>query len=54
MPVILFGEKHWKRLVDWDYLADCQLISENDLDLIKFCDKAEDAWDSICRFYAKT
>lgn len=53
MPVILFGEKHWKRLVDWDYLAECQLISPEDLDLITFCDKAEDAWDVISSFYVK-
>ena len=38
MPVILFGSKHWKRLVDWDYLAECELIGPNDMDLITFCD----------------
>jgi uncharacterized protein (TIGR00730 family) len=52
MPVVLFGEKHWKRLVDWDYLAECQLIAPKDLDLLTFCEKAEDAWDAICAFYS--
>lgn len=52
MPVILFGTKHWKRMVDWDYLSECGLISPADLDLLTFCDKAEDAWKTITDFYA--
>ena len=53
MPIILFGTTHWKRLVDWDYLAECELISPDDLDLITFCDTAEDAWATITDFYAE-
>lgn len=51
MPVILFGTDHWKRLIDWDYLAECGLISPKDLDLLTFCDTAEDAWKSITDYY---
>ena len=50
MPVILFGSEHWKRLIDWDYLAECELIGPHDLDLITFCDKADDAWAAIGEF----
>lgn len=52
MPVVLFGTAHWKRIVDWDYLAECGLISPKDLDLLTFCDTAEDAWKAITAFYA--
>ncbi len=52
MPVILFGTEHWKRLVDWEYLAECGLISPDDLAIITFCDKAEDAWKTITDYYA--
>jgi len=52
MPVILFGSEHWKRLIDWDYLAEYGLISPNDIELITFCDTAEDAWATIGEFYA--
>ena len=52
MPVILFGIEHWKRLIDWDYLAECGVISPKDLDLLTFCDSAEDAWKTITDFYA--
>ncbi len=51
MPVILFGSEHWKRLIDWDYLVECELIGPDDMDLITFCDTAEDAWKTITEFY---
>lgn len=51
MPVILFGSEHWKRLIDWDYLAECGLIGPKDLDLLTFCDTAEDAWKTIVDYY---
>lgn len=51
MPVILFGTEHWKRMVDWEYMAECGLIGPNDLDLLTFCDTAEAAWNAICEFY---
>ncbi len=52
MPVILFGSEHWKRLIDWDYLVECELIGPNDMDLVTFCDTAEDGWSAIGDFYA--
>ncbi len=53
MPVILFGTEHWKRLIDWEYLAEMGLIAPKDLDLLTFCDTAEDAWAAICNFHAE-
>ena len=47
MPIVLFGTVFWKRLVDFDYLAETGLISDEDLDLIHFSDSAEEAWDFI-------
>jgi len=52
MPVILFGSEHWKRLVDWEYFAECGVISPKDLGLLTFCDSAEDAWKTITDYYA--
>jgi len=52
IPVILIGSEYWKRIVDWNYMVECGLISPNDLDLITFCDSAEDAWKAITGFYA--
>ncbi|MGC6482020.1 MAG: LOG family protein [Synechococcus sp.] len=47
MPIVLFGEQFWKKLVDFDYLAEMGLISDEDLELIHFSDTAEEAWDYI-------
>ena len=49
MPIVLFGSEFWTRLVDFDYLAETGLISDDDLDLIHFSDSAEEAWDFIRR-----
>ena len=45
MPIVLFGPECRTRLVDFDYLAETGLISDDDLDLIHFSDAAEEAWD---------
>ncbi len=47
MPIVLFGTEFWRKLVDFDYLAETGLISNEDLDLIHFSDTAEEAWDFI-------
>lgn len=51
IPIVLFGSDHWNRLIDWDYLAEVGLIGPSDLDLITFCDQAEDGWAAIQEFY---
>ena len=47
MPIVLFGHDFWKKLVDFEYLAELGLISDEDLDLIHFSDTPEEAWDFI-------
>ena len=47
MPIVLFGTDFWTKLVDFDYLAEMGLISNEDLALIHFSDTAEEAWDYI-------
>ena len=47
MPIVLFGTEFWTKLVDFDYLAEMGLISDEDLALIRFSDSAEEAWDYI-------
>lgn len=47
MPVLLFGSDFWKRLVNWEMLAEAGTISPEDLDLFEFVDTAEEAWGAI-------
>jgi uncharacterized protein (TIGR00730 family) len=43
VPFLLFGRDFWERVINWEALADAGTISEQDLDLFRFVDTAEDA-----------
>ncbi len=47
LPVILFGEEYWSKVIDFQHLVDEGSIDENDLKLFIYADKAKDAWDHI-------
>ena len=51
MPIILFGKEFWNRVINFDALAEEGVISKSDLDLITWCETAEDAWACIADFY---
>ncbi|MFD0860313.1 LOG family protein [Roseovarius aquimarinus] len=52
MPFLLFGEAFWRRIINWEALADAGTISDEDLDLFQFVETAADAvriideWDA--------
>ena len=41
----------WETIVDFDALAEEGTISARDLDLITWCETAEEAWAAIAKFY---
>jgi uncharacterized protein (TIGR00730 family) len=51
IPVLLFGEEHWRRLIDFDLLVEEGLIAPEDVTLFDFVETAEEAWARLCRFY---
>lgn len=51
VPVVLFDEQFWRRLINFDLLVEEGLISPQDLELIRFVDTAEAAWQVICDSY---
>ena len=51
IPILLFGREFWNRVVDFEGLAEEGTISKRDLDLIQWCETAQEAWDHIARFY---
>ena len=51
IPVVLFGESFWRRVVDFEFLAQEGTIAPDDLNLIHFVDTAEQGWDIIRGFY---
>jgi hypothetical protein len=51
VPVVLFDEQFWRRLLNFDLLVEEGLISVEDLQLITFVNSAEQAWQVICDAY---
>ena len=51
LPLLLFGREFWNKVVDFQALADEGVISQNDLDLIHWCEDAQEAWDFVQRYY---
>ena len=51
IPLILFGERFWREIIDFDSLADFGTIAPDDVDLLNFVDTAAEAWKVISDFY---
>jgi hypothetical protein len=51
LPILLFGREFWERVVDFPGLAEEGVISPHDLDLITWCETADEAWDAVCAHY---
>lgn len=45
--VVLVGREFWARLINWQLLVDCGLISSHDLELFHFAETAQEAWNII-------
>ena len=51
VPIILVGKDYWKRLINMDVLVEEGAISADDLNLFKYTDDPQEAWDIIRTFY---
>ena len=47
IPIILFGRKYWDKIINFEYLADLGLISDEHLNLFEYADTASEAWEII-------
>ena len=47
VPFLLFGEKFWRSIINWEALSDAGTISPEDLDLFSFVETAQEAVDVI-------
>ena len=48
-PIVLFGEAYWRRIVNFEALAEEGVISPADLHLFEFAETAEEGWASLTR-----
>jgi len=51
LPILLFGRDFWNRVVNFPALVEEGVISPHDLELIHWCETAEEAWDFVCGYY---
>jgi len=51
IPIIMFGREYWAQAIDFQFLADEGAINDEDLDLFRFAETAEEAWEMILRFH---
>ena len=51
LPFILFGAEFWRKVINFQELADFGTISPEDLDLITFVETADEAWQAISDHY---
>jgi hypothetical protein len=53
LPILLFGRDYWNRVVNFDAMVEEGVISPHDLDLIHWCEEAEEAWQFVTHFYER-
>ena len=47
IPIILFGRDYWSKVINFQFLADYGLISDDHMRLIQYADSASEAWEII-------
>ncbi len=51
MPVLLFDETYWRRIVNFEAMVEEGVISPGDLELFRYVESAEEAWRTIYTHY---
>jgi predicted Rossmann-fold nucleotide-binding protein len=51
-PILLFGREFWEKLISFPHLVETGMISAGDVDLFRFVETAEEAWEHLAEFYA--
>ena len=51
IPILLFGKEYWDRIIDFTAMADEGVINHADLELFRWVETADEAWDHIKAFY---
>ena len=51
VPIVLMGRHFWERLINFPMMVEEGVISPKDLDLFRYAETAQEAWDIIGDFY---
>ena len=47
IPIIIFGRDYWSKVINFQFLSDHGLISDEHMNLFQYADSASEAWDII-------
>ncbi len=51
VPIVLVGERYWRRVIDFDFLVDEGTIDPEDRELFWFAESAQEIWDGIVAWH---
>ncbi|HVI05477.1 MAG TPA: TIGR00730 family Rossman fold protein, partial [Sphingomicrobium sp.] len=51
LPILLFGRDYWNRVINFEAMVEEGVIAPHDLDLIRWSENAQEAWDYVTRYY---
>jgi uncharacterized protein (TIGR00730 family) len=49
MPIVIYGEEHWKKIINFDALVESLVIEKNDLRLLHFSDNPQEAFEFLSK-----
>lgn len=50
-PILLFGRDFWSKLINFDHLVDTGMISPDDVNLFRYVETAQEAWETLQQVY---
>jgi uncharacterized protein (TIGR00730 family) len=53
VPIVLFGRDYWSKVINFEFLADAGVITDEHLDLFTYAETAAEAWEQILAFHEK-
>jgi uncharacterized protein (TIGR00730 family) len=53
IPVLLFGEDYWRRILNFDAMVEEGVISPEDARIVRYVETAEEGWRAIADFSAR-
>jgi uncharacterized protein (TIGR00730 family) len=50
LPIVIFGQDFWERVIDWHALVEAGTIAPADIELFRYVADASEAWEAIDSF----
>ena len=51
IPVVLVGKSYWQKAIDFEFLKEEGVIAPQDLEIFRFADNADEAWEHILSWH---